>query len=50
MPHVRQYSLDAPTGRGLRIVDSLATRWGVEPGDAGEGKTVWFEVDTGAAS
>ncbi len=50
MPHVRQYSLEAPTGRGLRIVDSLATRWGVEPGDAGEGKTVWFEVDAGEAS
>jgi hypothetical protein len=30
------------SGRGLRIVDSLATTWGVtvQPG----GKTVWFEI------
>ena len=50
MPHVRQYGLDAPTGRGLRIVDALATRWGVLPGVDGEGKTVWFEVDAGATT
>lgn len=30
-------------GRGLFIVDSLASRWGTEPRD--DGKTVWFEVD-----
>ena len=31
-------------GYGLRIVDGLATRWGVEqrPND---GKTVWFEIE-----
>ena len=35
---------DEPTGRGLAIVDSVATRWGVgEPDDVG--KTVWFELD-----
>jgi anti-sigma regulatory factor (Ser/Thr protein kinase) len=27
---------------GLRLVEALATRWGVEP--AADGKTVWFEV------
>ena len=34
--------LEAVTGRGLMIVDALATRWGVEPTPTG--KTVWFEV------
>ena len=29
-------------GRGLRIVDSIASRWGVEPDEAG--KSVWFEM------
>jgi anti-sigma regulatory factor (Ser/Thr protein kinase) len=30
-------------GRGLRIVDSLASKWGVSPW--GRGKSVWFELD-----
>lgn len=30
-------------GRGMRVVDVVATRWGVEPGAAG--KRVWFELD-----
>ncbi|MFC3690113.1 ATP-binding protein [Aquipuribacter hungaricus] len=33
----------AEGGRGLRLVDTLATRWGAETGD--EGKDVWFELD-----
>jgi DNA-binding NarL/FixJ family response regulator len=33
----------AESGRGLAIVDALATRWGVDPLPGG-GKTVWFEV------
>src|SRR3954464_3171846 len=33
---------DATSGRGLRIVDALATRWGVTP--TTEGKVVWFEM------
>ena len=37
--HARQYSSTATTGRGLRIVESLSTAWGVEP--TGTGKTVW---------
>jgi two-component sensor histidine kinase len=34
----------APTGRGLGLVDALASDWGatVEP----SGKKIWFEVDT----
>ena len=36
----RHYSSTATTGRGLRIVESLATAWGVvQAGDGG--KTVW---------
>jgi len=37
---------DAPDigGYGLRIVDQLAARWGVDP-IPNDGKTVWFEVD-----
>jgi anti-sigma regulatory factor (Ser/Thr protein kinase) len=34
---------DAPR-LGLRIVDSVADRWGVEPTDLG--KVVWFELDS----
>src|SRR4051812_25843215 len=30
-------------GYGLRLVDKLASRWGVEP--EGDGTHVWFEVD-----
>src|SRR4051812_49749366 len=36
---------DATGGRGLRIVDALATRWGITP--TKEGKTVWFEMQLG---
>lgn len=31
-------------GRGLRIVDTLASEWGTEPADGG-GKRVWARVD-----
>jgi hypothetical protein len=37
--HARQYSSTATTGRGLRIVESLAASWGVAP--TADGKTVW---------
>ena len=33
----------AEHGWGLRVIDALAARWGVEAGDAG--KRVWFEQD-----
>lgn len=39
---------DAESGRGLLMVDSLATRWGVVP-RAPSGKTVWADLDLGAA-
>jgi anti-sigma regulatory factor (Ser/Thr protein kinase) len=45
-PVVRRYEDEAMTGRGLALVDQLASRWGVE--SRGGGKTVWFELDDGA--
>ena len=39
--------LTAEGGRGLLLVSSLASRWGVEPRPDG-GKAVWFEIDVGA--
>jgi anti-sigma regulatory factor (Ser/Thr protein kinase) len=35
---------DQPHGRGLLIVDALATRWGVSRHAGKAGKTVWFEL------
>jgi len=36
---------DSPTGRGLVIVDALATRWGITPQSGSPGKAVWFALD-----
>jgi two-component sensor histidine kinase len=38
-PDIRHHS----TGFGLRMLDTLATRWGVDTDD--RGARVWFEVD-----
>jgi two-component sensor histidine kinase len=45
-PRLHRFHVESATGRGLRLVDSLAVRWGVEPSQSadGEGKVVWFEV------
>jgi anti-sigma regulatory factor (Ser/Thr protein kinase) len=43
-PHVREPSVDDAEGRGLRVVQSLGTAWGWEPGKVG--KTVWVDVDS----
>ena len=42
MPARREFGSAAATGRGLHLVDELASRWGAYP--AGEGKVVWFEI------
>jgi anti-sigma regulatory factor (Ser/Thr protein kinase) len=34
------------SGRGLFIVNRLATAWGVDRHDAPAGKTVWFTLNT----
>lgn len=36
--------LDRTGGRGMYIVDALATHWGVETDDRTEGKVVWFQL------
>lgn len=41
-PQLRPAALLASRGRGLSIVSTLATRWGVEP--SLDGKTVWAEI------
>ena len=41
-PAVRDYGSEATTGRGLRMVDQLASEWGVDLHD--EGKTVWVHL------
>jgi anti-sigma regulatory factor (Ser/Thr protein kinase) len=43
VPIRRAVGVDALSGRGIAIVDSLSSQWGVA--DLSErGKTVWFEV------
>lgn len=42
-PAMRSPSPEDVSGRGLRIVDLLAARWGVRY-DADAGKTVWFTL------
>ena len=42
LPGIRHYEDEATTGRGLGLVELLASRWGVDA-EAG-GKTVWFTL------
>lgn len=41
-PLPRRYAVDASTGRGIALVDSLCRDWGVTP--AAGGKVVWAQV------
>ena len=43
-PVVRDAQEVDEDGRGLRLVEAVATTWGSEP-VAGDGKRVWFELD-----
>ncbi|MBV8950371.1 MAG: ATP-binding protein [Actinobacteria bacterium] len=43
MPLARESDPETPGGQGLRILDALADRWGIETRDGG-GKMVWFEI------
>jgi anti-sigma regulatory factor (Ser/Thr protein kinase) len=43
VPRVHHFHLTSGTGRGLRMLEQLARRWGVEADPQG-GKVVWFEV------
>jgi serine phosphatase RsbU (regulator of sigma subunit)/anti-sigma regulatory factor (Ser/Thr protein kinase) len=44
IPQRRLPSLDDENGRGLLLVEALATSWGTRPADPG--KTVWFTLRT----
>ena len=44
LPVLSTPSVQAEGGRGMSIVDTLATAWGVSP--TSTGKAVWFEVVT----
>jgi two-component sensor histidine kinase len=41
LPEMRDADDPAPGGHGLRLVDTIADRWGVERGST----RVWFELD-----
>jgi anti-sigma regulatory factor (Ser/Thr protein kinase) len=41
-PELRNYSADAVTGRGLALVEALASSWGVDATPSG--KVVWCDV------
>ncbi|MEU0215057.1 ATP-binding protein [Streptomyces sp. NPDC006265] len=43
-PHRRSASADCEDGRGLRLVDEVADRWGTTTEPDGSGKTVWLEL------
>ena len=43
LPDHRVPDEERPGGRGLHLLDRLASRWGAEPTDGG--KVVWFELD-----
>jgi len=45
LPSRKRYSNVATTGRGLLLVDKMATDWGVDA--VGAGKSVWFELAAG---
>lgn len=44
MPRPRQYSPEAVTGRGLHMLDCVATDWGARATTGG--KAMWFTIST----
>ncbi|GAC1590177.1 MAG: hypothetical protein NVS3B21_07470 [Acidimicrobiales bacterium] len=42
IPAVQDLAHDAERGRGLRLIEHIATAWGVE--ERADGKAVWFEL------
>ena len=44
LPVMRTHGTDAGTGRGLRVLERMASRWGSRTVDGG--KIVWFEIRT----
>lgn len=48
LPQQRGYGIDATTGRGLRLVEEIATAWGTQ--DRADGKTIWAVLDPASHS
>ena len=46
LPARRHYGLQAGTGRGIVLVEEMASGWGAEP--TASGKVVWFELGPGS--
>ncbi|WP_371482498.1 ATP-binding protein [Kitasatospora sp. NBC_00315] len=44
LPRVRELTVEAESGRGLRLVRELALAWGCCPRTGGNGKVVWAVV------
>jgi len=44
LPVMQTHGTDAGTGRGLKVLDKMASRWGTYRTE--EGKIVWFEIST----
>lgn len=42
LPRQRSYGPESTTGRGMRLIASIATAWGID--SEGGGKVVWFEL------
>ena len=49
-PVTRTAEPDADHGRGLALVEAIATRWGVDRDQPAVGKCVWLELSTAGAS
>lgn len=49
-PARRRYGLDAGTGRGLGLVETLSSSWGVDVGDGPWAKAVWFQLAENGSS
>ena len=47
-PVLRHPDVHEARGRGILLVDALATQWGAEIHS--DGKTVWFEIDVSTAA
>ncbi len=45
-PVRKRYGPEAATGRGLLLVERMATAWGTSVSDQGHGKVVWFELSS----
>lgn len=49
LPAPQQAELDAETGRGLLLVESLSAEWGSYPPERSSGKVVWARVTKASA-